>query len=114
MNLLQKGSFSWFISFYSFIHNGMICRIMNIAFITKDYGGRRGNGIKKCDPFESHRIKVLCKSLLHRSRQEGSVAEDVENIFGCRNEEGLALLDMNAVDMCFPPQANDHHKGIRM
>ena len=48
--------------------------------------GRRGNGIKKCDPFDSHRIKVLCKSLLHRSRQEGSVAEDVENIFGCRNE----------------------------
>ena len=99
---------------FSFIHNGMICRIMNIAFITKDYGGRRGNGIKKCDPFDSHRITVLCKSLLHRSRQEVSVAEDVENIFGCRNEEGLALLDMNAVDMRFPPQANDHHKGIRM
>ena len=46
---------------FSFIHNGMICRIMNIAFITKDYGGRRGNGIKKCDPFESHRIKDYVK-----------------------------------------------------
>ena len=49
------------------------------------YGGGRGNGIKKCDPFESHLIKVLCKSLLHRSRQEGSVAEDVEDILGGRN-----------------------------
>ena len=73
-------------------------------------GGGRGKGIKKCDPFESHRIKVLCKSLLHRSRQEGSVAEDVEYVFGCRNEEGLALLDMNAIDMRFTPQT-DYHEG---
>ena len=99
---------------FSFIHNGMICRIMNIAFITKDYGGRRGNGIKKCDPFESHRMKVLCKSLLHRCRQEGSIAEDVENIFGCRNEEGLALLDMNAVDVRFSPDAYYYDEGVGM
>ena len=59
-------------------------------------------------------LKVLYKSLLHRSRQEGSVAEDVEDILGGWNEEGLALLDMNAIDMRFTPQANDHHKGICM
>ena len=99
---------------YNATGNAAICLHRKRQNITKDNGGGRGNGIKKCDPFDSHRIKVLCKSLLHRSRQEGSVAEDVENIFGCRNEEGLALLDMNAVDMRFPPQANDHHKGIRM
>ena len=49
--------------------------------------------------------------MLHRCRQEGGVAEDVENIFGCRNEEGLALFDMNAVDMRFTPQT-DYHEWL--
>ena len=55
-------------------------------------------------------LKVLCKSLLHRSRQEGSVAEDVKDILGGGDEEGLALLDMNAIDMRFTPQT-DYHEG---
>ena len=41
------------------------------------------------------------KILLHRSCQEGSVAEDVENIFGCRNEERFSLFDVDAVDVRF-------------
>lgn len=44
-------------------------------YMADHYGGGRGNGIKKCDPLESHRIKVLCKSLLHRSCQEGGITE---------------------------------------
>jgi len=41
------------------------------------------------------------KSLLHRSCQEGSVAEDVEDVFGCRNEERFSLYDVDAVDVRF-------------
>ncbi|MBO5553246.1 MAG: hypothetical protein J5937_03490, partial [Paludibacteraceae bacterium] len=66
------------VSFFSFLSKKEACRMQSTQK-KNHYGGERGNGIKKCDPFESHRIKVLCKSLLHRSRQEGSVAEDVEN-----------------------------------
>ena len=78
------------------------------------YGGGRGNGIKKCDPLESHRIKVLCKSLLHRGGEECSVAEYIEDVFGCRNEERLALFDSDAIDVSFSPEAYYYDEGVGM
>ncbi len=54
------------------------------------------------------------KQKLHRSCQEGSVAEDVENIFRCRNEEGLALFDSDAIDVRFSPEAYYYDEGVGM
>ena len=58
--------------------------------------------------------EYFIKQKLHRGGEECSVTEDVEDIFGGGDEEGLSLFDMNAVDMRFPPETNDHYKGIRV
>ena len=48
---------------------------------------------------------------LHRGGEECSVAEDVEDIFGCRNEERLALFDSDAIDVRFSPEAYYYDEG---
>ena len=40
---------------------------------------------------------------LHGGRQEGGIAEDVEDILAGRNEDGFALANMNAVDVGLAP-----------
>ena len=49
---------------------------------------------------------------LHGSRKEGGIAEDIKDILGGRDKECFALLDMNAVDMRFAPEADNDHKSI--
>ena len=49
---------------------------------------------------------------LHRGGEECSVAEDVEDIFGCRNEERLALFDSDAIDVRFSPEAYYYDEGV--
>ena len=53
----------------------------------------------------------MCEGL-HRGGEEGGVAEDVENILGGGDEERLALLDADAVDVGFAPEADYHDKRI--
>ena len=45
--------------------------------------------------------------LRHRCRQEGSIAEDVEDVLTSRHENGFALTDVDAVDIGIAPQT-DH------
>ena len=52
--------------------------------------------------------------ILHGCGEECSVAEDVENIFRCRNEEGLALFDSDAIDVRFSPEAYYYDEGVGM
>ena len=45
--------------------------------------------------------EYFIKQKLHRGGEECSVAEDVEDVFGFRNEERFALFDVDAVDVRF-------------
>ena len=52
--------------------------------------------------------------ILHGCGEECSVAEYIEDVFGCRNEERLALFDADAVDVRFAPEAYDNHERVGM
>lgn len=58
--------------------------------------------------------EYFIKQKLHRGGEECSVAEDVENIFRCRNEEGLALFDSDAIDVRFSQEAYYYDEGVGM
>ena len=52
--------------------------------------------------------------ILHGCGKEGSVTEYIEDVFGCRNEEGLALFDSDAIDVRFSPEAYYYDEGVGM
>ena len=47
---------------------------------------------------------------LHRGGEEGGVAEDIENVLAGRYEDGLALADLNAIDVGFSPKTDHDDK----
>jgi len=49
-------------------------------------------------------------SLWHRSRQEGSIAKDVEDILTGRYQDGLALMNLDAIDVGLAPQTHHNDK----
>ena len=58
--------------------------------------------------------EYFIKQKLHRGCQEGGITEYIEDVFGCRNEERLALFDADAIDVRYSPEAYYYDEGVGM
>ena len=50
----------------------------------------------------------------HRGCQKSSITKNVKDILTGRHKDGLALADVDAIDVGITPQAHDNDKGVTM
>ena len=54
------------------------------------------------------------KYLSHGGSEEGGISKNVKDILAGRNKDGLALADMDAVDVGLTPETHHNDEGVTM